>query len=58
MDTETKVPTTDQQLEDIANISPFDINDLKGQKFSRGNMLGGTVPVQESSTEAAWKTKS
>lgn len=58
MKTESKVPTTDQQLSDIADITPFDVTDLKGQKFARGNMLGGTVPVQESSTEASWKDKS
>lgn len=40
-------------LNEVANMTPFDASQLQGQKFGRGNMLGG-ANVVESATEAPW----
>lgn len=40
-------------LNEVANMTPFNANQLQGQKFGRGNMLGG-ANVVESATEAPW----
>ncbi len=44
---------TKDALNEVANMTPFNANQLHGQKFGRGNMLGG-ANVVESATEAPW----
>jgi hypothetical protein len=43
------------EVSEIAQLSPFKAEDLKGQLFAKGNMLGGAVPVIEAGAEAPWK---
>lgn len=44
-----------EQRNKIVSLTPFQLTDLDGQKFARGSMLGGAVPVQEAEHEAPWK---
>lgn len=44
----------EKQIEEVAAMTPFPADQLKGQQFSRGNMLGGAVPVQEAGGKAPW----
>ena len=41
----------------IASLTPFTEEDLAGQTFGRGNMLGGANPVVESGADAPWKAQ-
>jgi hypothetical protein len=43
-----------KQLEEVAAMTPFSTEQLQGQKFARGNMLGGAGPVQQAGGEAPW----
>lgn len=45
-----------QDLITIETLTPFASEDLVGQKFARGNMLGGAHPL-ESATPAPWENK-
>lgn len=45
--------TVNDALNEVANMTPFNVKQLHGQKFGRGNMLGG-ANVVESGTEAPW----
>lgn len=42
------------QREEIVALTPFTIDDMDGQRFARGSMLGGAVPVQEAAHDAPW----
>ena len=40
---------TGSDIRQIAELTPFEVKDLAGQKFlKKGNMLGGASPVVES----------
>lgn len=41
----------------IASLTPFTEEDLAGQTFGRGNVLGGANPVVESGVDAPWETQ-
>jgi len=43
-------------LEEIVKISPFKLEDIKGELFAKGNLLGGASPL-ESATDAPWKNR-
>jgi hypothetical protein len=47
-------PIDQQQLNEVADMTPFPAEQLLGQRFARGNMLGGAVPVREADREAPW----
>lgn len=53
--TSRKPETLNEDLQELAGVIPFEAEDLKGQLFAKGNMLGGSVPVVESASEAPWK---
>ena len=45
---QTSSNSVDQhQLDEVAGVTPFPAEQLRGQLFARGNMLGGAVPVKE-----------
>lgn len=44
----------DSSLEEVARLSPFSEKELVGQKFARGGMLGGSMPLVEAPEEAPW----
>ena len=41
-------------LREIAELAPFQVEELSGERFARGNMLGGANPL-DASHEAPWK---
>lgn len=47
-------PVDQQQLGEVAAMTPFPVEQLQGQRFARGNMLGGAVPVKEAEGDAPW----
>ena len=47
--------TVRDALDEVADMTPFNANQLQGQKFGRGNMLGGSNVI-ESATEAPWSS--
>jgi hypothetical protein len=47
-------PKQEDDINEITSLTPFSSDDLKGEQFGRGNMLGGANPL-ESSTDAPWK---
>ena len=52
------VPGTQQQVGDmreIAQLTPFKEEDLRGLSLKRGNMLGGASPL-EAPSKAPWAT--
>jgi hypothetical protein len=48
------IPVDPQQLDEVAEMTPFPVKQLQGQRFARGNMLGGAVPVKEAENKAPW----
>ncbi|MEN9922413.1 MAG: hypothetical protein RL097_690 [Candidatus Parcubacteria bacterium] len=48
------VPVDQKQIEEVAAMTPFPADQLLGQRFARGNMLGGAAPVQEADGDAPW----
>ena len=50
-------PVDQQQLGEVSEMTPFPTEQLQGQRFARGNMLGGAVPVKEADGEAPWVPK-
>ncbi len=46
-----------EQREEISKLTPFNMEDMDGQRFARGSMLGGAVPVQEAAHDAPWVNK-
>jgi len=46
-----------EQREEISKLTPFSMDDMDGQRFARGSMLGGAVPVQEAAHDAPWVNK-
>jgi hypothetical protein len=46
-----------EQREEISKLTPFSMEDMEGQRFARGSMLGGAVPVQEAAHDAPWIKK-
>jgi hypothetical protein len=54
----TSVPDPQQQpkdVQEIAQLTPFKEDDLRGLTLKRGNMLGGASPLEASGT-APWAT--
>jgi hypothetical protein len=56
-DTRTSTKPVDKQLDEVASMTPFPVEQLQGQRFARGNMLGGAVPVREADGDAPWVPK-
>lgn len=56
-DTRTSTKPFDTQLDEVAGMTPFPVEQLQGQHFARGNMLGGAVPVKEADGDAPWVPK-
>jgi hypothetical protein len=54
MNTRSSTDKTEEQLQEVADMTPFPAEQLQGQRFARGNMLGGAVPVKEAGSEAPW----
>lgn len=52
MDTKNKPASAgSDELEAIARATPFSTEELSGQEFSRGKMLGASVPGMEAADE-------
>lgn len=43
-----------KDVREIGNLTPFTTTDLQGERFARGNMLGGASPLG-SATPPPWK---
>lgn len=54
-DTQDTKSREKSDIDKIASVTPFESKQLEGQKFAKGNMLGGAAPVVETDTTAPWE---